>query len=87
MLLSYKPACGANRGRPAHNYGRPLKTRSFRAKKRLFVANEQGAIIADLKYNFALQQEQIEALTADLQKVSARLEVSKAAPRTVLNNR
>jgi len=35
---------------------------------------------------FAEQQKQIELLTAGLQKVSAQLEVSKAAPRTVLNN-
>ena len=32
------------------------------------------------------QQEQIEALTAGLQKVSAELEVSKLAPQTVANN-
>jgi hypothetical protein len=32
------------------------------------------------------QQKQIEALTAGLQKVSAQIEVSKPAPRTVLNN-
>jgi len=32
------------------------------------------------------QQKQIDALTAGLQKVSAQLEVSKAAPQTVLNN-
>jgi hypothetical protein len=31
-------------------------------------------------------QKQIDALTAGLQKVSAQLEVSKAAPQTVLNN-
>jgi hypothetical protein len=35
---------------------------------------------------FAEQQEQIEALTAGLQKVSAQLEVSKAAPQTVVNS-
>jgi len=34
----------------------------------------------------ARQQEQIEALTAGLQKVSAELEVSKLAPQTVANN-
>jgi len=34
----------------------------------------------------AHQQEQIDALTAGLQKVSAQLRLSKAAPRTVLNN-
>jgi hypothetical protein len=40
---------------------------------------EQGAIIAE-------QQKQIDALTAGLQKVSARLEASKPASQTVLNN-
>jgi len=34
----------------------------------------------------ARQQQQIETLTAGLQKASAQLEVSKTAPRTVLNN-
>jgi hypothetical protein len=34
----------------------------------------------------AQQQKQIEALTAGLQRVSAQLELSKAAPQTVLNN-
>ena len=32
------------------------------------------------------QQKQIEALTAGLQKVSAQLELNKAAPQTVPNN-
>jgi len=41
---------------------------------------EQGATIAR-------QQKQIDALTAGLQKVSAQLDQSKPAPRTVLNNR
>ena len=40
---------------------------------------EQGVLIAR-------QQKQIDALTAGLQKVSAQLEVSKPAPKTVLNN-
>ena len=40
---------------------------------------EQGAMIAR-------QQKQIEALTAGLQKVSAQLELIKAAPQTVVNN-
>lgn len=40
---------------------------------------EQGAMIAH-------QQEQIEELTAGLQKVSAQLELNKATPQTVLNN-
>ena len=40
----------------------------------------------DLKAIVAEQQKQIEALTAGLQRVSAQLEVNKAAPQTVLNN-
>ena len=32
------------------------------------------------------QQKQIDALTAGLQKVSAQLELSKSAPRTVVGN-
>jgi DNA anti-recombination protein RmuC len=51
---------------------------------------EQEAAIARLKKELqtalAQQQKQIEALTAGLQKVSAQLEMSKPAPRTVLNN-
>jgi hypothetical protein len=41
-------------------------------------AEEQDAIIA-------LQQKQIEALTAGLQKVSAQLEASRPAPQVVNN--
>ena len=41
----------------------------------------------DLKAIVAGQQRQIEALTAGLQKVSAQLEASKAAPQVVLTNR
>ena len=40
----------------------------------------------DFQTTIAQQQKQIEALTAGLQKVSAPLELSKPAPRTVLNN-
>jgi hypothetical protein len=58
---------------------------------------EQQAAIAESKSTFARQQkgfesklakqeEQIETLTAGLQKVTAQLELSKAAPQTVLNN-
>ena len=50
---------------------------------------EQQATIAQLKKdmqaNAAQQQKQIEALTAGLQKVSAQLEASKAAPQVVNN--
>jgi hypothetical protein len=40
----------------------------------------------DFQTTAALQQKQIEALTAGLQKVSARLELSKPAPQTASNN-
>jgi hypothetical protein len=42
--------------------------------------------VQELEANAVRQQKQIEALTAGLQKVSAQLELSKAAPQTVLNN-
>jgi len=42
--------------------------------------------VQDLEANAAKQQKQIEALTVVVQKVSAQLEVSKAKPKTVLNN-
>jgi len=41
---------------------------------------------SDFEAALARQQKQIEELTAVVQKVSAQLEVSKAAPQTVLNN-
>jgi hypothetical protein len=40
----------------------------------------------DFESKLACQEKQIEALTAGLQKVSAQLEVSKPAPKTVLND-
>jgi hypothetical protein len=42
--------------------------------------------VLELEANAARQQKQIDALTAGLQKVSAQLELSKVAPRTVLND-
>ena len=55
---------------------------------------EQQASIADLKSTVALQRKEMQVLTAQLkeqaaqiQKVSAQLELSKSAPQTVLNNR
>ncbi len=42
--------------------------------------------VRELEANAARQQEQIEVLTAGLQKVSAQLEVSKPAPKTILNH-
>jgi trimeric autotransporter adhesin len=40
----------------------------------------------DFESKIAEQQKQIEALTAGLQRVSAQVEVSKPAPRTVVSN-
>jgi len=42
--------------------------------------------VQELKGTVARQQKQIEALNAGLQKVSAQLELTKPAPRTVLNS-
>ena len=53
--------------------------RSSVAKQDLAAAKQQAFI--------ARQEKQIEELAAGLQKVSAELEVSKSAPKTVLNNR
>jgi hypothetical protein len=39
-----------------------------------------------LKATVAQQQKQLEALTAALQKVNAKLELNRAAPQTVLND-
>ena len=47
---------------------------------------QQDRKIEKLEATIAKQQKQIEALTAGLQKVSAQLELSKPALRTVLNN-
>ncbi len=41
----------------------------------------------DFQATVAQQQKQIEALTAGLQKVSAEIEMSRAAPQLVENNR
>jgi hypothetical protein len=46
------------------------------------VAQQQKGFEATL----AQQEKQIEALTAGLQKVSAQLEISKAAPQTVVKD-
>jgi Chaperone of endosialidase len=46
---------------------------------------EQGRDMQEQKATIALQQKQIDALTAGLQKVSAQLEASKPAPQVVDN--
>jgi hypothetical protein len=48
---------------------------------------QQESKIEQQDAKIAQQQKQIEALTEGLQKVSARLELNKAAPQTVVNNR
>ena len=57
--------------------------KAFMEEKR--TVQEQDARLTKQEALIANQQEQIEAITAGLQKVSAQLEVSKAAPQTVLN--
>jgi hypothetical protein len=42
--------------------------------------------VNELRATVAQQQKQLEAVTAGLQKVSAQLELNKAAPQTVPNN-
>jgi Chaperone of endosialidase len=42
--------------------------------------------VQELKTTVAQQKQQIEGLTAGLQKVSAQLELSKTAPQTVVDN-
>jgi uncharacterized coiled-coil protein SlyX len=46
----------------------------------------QDATIAELKSTVALQQKGMETLTAQVQKVSAQIEVNKAAPQLTANN-
>ena len=56
----------------------------FLKEHKAFVSEQDN--VASLKGVVAQQQKQIEALTAQIQKVSAQLEVSKGAPQTVLNS-
>jgi uncharacterized coiled-coil protein SlyX len=51
------------------------------------VISQLQSTVAKQEANAARQQKQIDALTAGLQKVSAQLELSQAAPQTALNNR
>jgi methionyl-tRNA formyltransferase len=71
-----------------HRQQFPVCRRSHRRAqcvgRRLIV--EEHHNVEKLQVTVAQQQKQIEALTAGLQKVSARLEVSKPAPQ-VVNNR
>ena len=47
---------------------------------------EEQRKVQELEANAVRQQKQIEVLTTGLQKMSAQLELSKSAPRTVLND-
>ena len=46
----------------------------------------QDATIAELKSTVAQQQKGMEALTSQVQKVSAQIEVNKPAPQLTANN-
>jgi hypothetical protein len=48
---------------------------------------EQDVTISQLKVELAHQQKEIKALSAQIQKVSAQIEVSKPAPQVVADNR
>jgi hypothetical protein len=63
------------------------------AKQEAIIAQQQKGFQSrlaqqqkDFQATAAHQQEQIEALTAGLQRVSAQVEMSRPAPKTVLNN-
>ena len=47
---------------------------------------EQEATISQLKTELAEQQKEIKALSAQIQKVSAQVDMSRAAPQMVLNS-
>ena len=55
----------------------------FLKEHKVFIQEQNK--VSKLQATVAQQQKQIEALTAGLQKVSAQLEVSRSAPKTVLN--
>jgi hypothetical protein len=65
--------------------GSPLSANELLKQQR--VVQELKATTERQAAVIALQEEQVKALTAGLQKVSAQLEVSKPAPQTVLNNK
>ena len=47
---------------------------------------EQGAVIAELRRGMEVLAATVKEQAAQIQKVSAQLEVSKPAPQTVLNS-
>ena len=81
-------AIGDNEGKPytvRYDQVNAMLLNEFLKEHR--TVQEQECRLQKQETTIARQQEQIDALTAGLQKVSAQVEVSKSAPRTVLNNR
>ena len=62
-----------------------LKEHKKVEQQQLVISQLQSAV-AKQEANAVRQQKQIDALTTGLQKVSAQLELSKAARQTVLND-
>ena len=78
---------GAAAGAGASLAGSPASAQSLFDRKDDHAPDDfNEATIAQLQATTAHQQEQIEALTAGLQKVSAQLELGKAVLQTVRNN-
>ena len=70
-----------------HKEGKPCTVRYDAVNAMLL--NEflkEHRAVNELRATVAQQQKQLEALTAGLQKVSAQLELNKAAPQTELND-
>ena len=63
--------------------GNPKLLNEFLKEHKAFIQEQNK--VSNLQATVAQQQKQIEALTAGLQKVSVQLEVSRSAPKTVLN--
>ena len=76
-----------------HQVLQQLKTTTEKQAAKIALQESQIPILttalkqqAELESTVADQEKQIKALTAGLQKVSAQLELSKPATKTVLNN-
>ena len=72
---------------PNHSVPRPTTPKGVRPQGMSDDAKQAmlNRKVEALEANVAQQQEQIEALTSGLQKVSAQLEASKPAPQVVNN--
>ena len=65
---------------------RKAEGQACKAEKQEAMITQLTATVAKQEAVIAKQQEQIEALTATVQKVSDRLELTKAAPQIVAEN-